>query len=108
MILHVADKFYLDAVKVERYDDEDSTTRLTSRPTTESPTVNLLLERSDWSKAAGAFMPWLVVACPNFIARQTFIIPHMRPLSNATEVTACVFAVAVKVILLYTREVLRW
>ena len=61
----------------------------------------------DWSKAASPFMPWLVVTGPHFIAGQTLVISFMRPLANKTEVTARVFAVAVKVILLYTLKVLR-
>ena len=53
-------------------------------------------------------MPWLVVTSPNFVTRQTFIVSHMRPLSYLTEVTTRVFAIAVKVVLFYTLEVLGW
>ena len=50
-------------------------------------------------------MAWLVVARPDFIARQTLVVFSIRPLVNSTEVTTGVFAVTVKVILLYTLSI---
>ena len=53
-------------------------------------------------------MARLVVTRPHFIALQTLVVSFMRPFTDSTEVTARVFAVAVKVVLLYTVKVLRW
>ena len=53
-------------------------------------------------------MTLLIMSRPDLIARQTLIIPLSRPRPDAAEVSACVFAVAVEVVLVYGVEVLRW
>lgn len=53
-------------------------------------------------------MARFIMPCPDLIPGQTLFIAHMRPFPDATEVAACVLAVAVEVVLVHGIEMLGW
>ena len=53
-------------------------------------------------------MPLFIVPRPDLVPCQTLVIAHMRPGADLAKVAACVFAVAVEVVLVYGVEMLRW
>lgn len=53
-------------------------------------------------------MPWLIVACPHLVPRQTLIVPQMGPFADLAEIATRVLAVTVEVIRILALKVPGW